>query len=411
MDPLHRAPSSTLPQRVRPRPAVSIASRVYAAHLPTPALLTRSSYFLRLLANTPFQIQVLVRLPSLPLHGIERALPGRVREDGHPGEGGGITLVASLCLSIVILVMFFPAFHLLPHVRPLCLFPPRPLRLRTSRIIAVILFRIQPVHALPSIPSLRVFARPTPCSIHPPQSPRPCPIFLIFRSFSSAFASASASCHVLLLAPHPVRLFTAPSHAPPRPPPLPFSPPPHPLPRILRCTPALRLAPYAFPAPLLVSSFRVPHLFPIRAPQTPAAVERKFAKLGACMWLAERTRRGRAGTRASGTWGMIRRWHGAARVPGREQCGVRGGAGEVYAESRCQRASSPGGVYPRRAARKNIAGAGVVRAEGAEAHGGRLAAWAQRVACDTGAGGDAGVGLLDVRGARLAVFASGADRG
>ncbi|KAJ7657546.1 hypothetical protein B0H17DRAFT_1337842 [Mycena rosella] len=82
-------------KRVRSRPAVPISSRVYAAHLYTvePPPYPRTSHSIVLfpppLANASSQIQVLVRLPSLSLHGIERAFAGRVREDGHPGEGGG----------------------------------------------------------------------------------------------------------------------------------------------------------------------------------------------------------------------------------------------------------------------------------------------------------------------------------
>ncbi|KAJ7686396.1 hypothetical protein B0H17DRAFT_1332833 [Mycena rosella] len=341
MDPLHRAPSSTLPQRVRPRPAVSIASRVYAAHLPTPALLTRSSYFLRLLANTPFQIQVLVRLPSLPLHGIKRALPGRVREDGHPGE-----VPASL-----------------PDL------PDLPLFLASVRV------------------RLCLVPRPTCAS----------QMGALCRAPESSPRIPSASSPPLRTPLRVPRLFPSPLLRTPCPefyavPPL----------CALRLTPSPRLSSSA------PSACRISFLFVPRKPPRPSSASLRSLEL-VC---GSRNGRGEAswdeGIRHVGDDTPLARCGASPRAGAMRRAR---GAGEVYAESRCQRASSPGGAYPRRAARKNIAGAGVVRAEGAEAHGGRLAAWAQRVACDTGAGGDAGVGLLDVRGARLAVFASGADRG
>ncbi|KAJ7686405.1 hypothetical protein B0H17DRAFT_1204306 [Mycena rosella] len=240
------------------RPAVRTASRLYAAHLPTPtvrrmprAASTQSSFLLpktlffhfllRQLANAPSQIQVLMRrmrLPSLSLHRIECV--------GKPWYS-----VRSR-LSILFLVMFLPAFpYIDPHRTPSISFPMHvlftlarrphlaPLCLHTSHTIAVVPFYslcIPPVHALPSI---RVVPLRLPIgrSTHPrPVSSPNLPDLPLFPSLSSSapslpvfvrIPSASSSPPLVLswlLRPRPPKPMPAPPRTLSRPP-VPFSAP------------------------------------------------------------------------------------------------------------------------------------------------------------------------------------------
>ncbi|KAJ7657547.1 hypothetical protein B0H17DRAFT_1213460 [Mycena rosella] len=159
-----------------------------------------------------------------------------------------------------------------PHLPPLCL--------RASRVIAVgpsIPSALRLSMHFPPFASCFVSPRvgPTRPLLHPPTpvpaSPPDLPdlplllasvrVHLCLVSRRTCASKMSALRRASESSPRIPSASSPPLRTPLRVPPLPFSPPPHPLPRILRCTPALRLAPYAFPAPLLVRSFRVPHFF------------------------------------------------------------------------------------------------------------------------------------------------------